>query len=102
MTELLTLYKLLGPSADTLTQIAESKRLFEEYAEMVMDSKDRPGMKVRGVTLMGFEKMCLDRDVFTIRSQNNFINMASRNFLSMTDGEDAFTQEFQMLQGKID
>ena len=61
---------------------------------MVTNARDTNGIAVRGVTIAGFERLCLDRDVFTIRAQNNFINMASRNFLSVTDTEDAFAQEF--------
>lgn len=41
--------------------------LFNEYAQVFTDVKGSEGLKVRGISYDQFEKMCLEKDIFTIR-----------------------------------
>jgi hypothetical protein len=43
------------------------RKLFEEYAEPHVSLRGNSGYKVRGITIAAFEKLCLSKDVFTIR-----------------------------------
>ena len=45
----------------------EIRNLFNEYSKVYTNIKGAEGIKLRGVSYEAFEKLCLDRDVFTIR-----------------------------------
>ena len=64
--------------------------------------KGDAGIKVRMMDRDGFERLCLERDVFTIRQQNSFINVASRTFLNVAGSWDAFSREFDRLSANLD
>ena len=57
-----------------MTMVTEARKIFDEYSEIFTNVRGSQGLRVRGINLAGFEKLCLERDVFTIRQQNNFIN----------------------------
>jgi len=65
--------------------MAEIRALFSEYSKTYTNVKGSEGIKVRGISFDGFEKLCLEKDIFTIRQQNSFINAATRTFLNVTD-----------------
>ena len=60
------------------------------------------GIRTRGLTYDAFERLCLERDVFTIRQQNSFINAATKTFLNVTDSTETFSREFEKLSGNLD
>ena len=72
----------------------EARRLFEDYAEVHPKIKNALGLPIKGIGAKTFERLCLERDVFTIRQQNNFINAATKTFLNVTDSQEAFSAEF--------
>ena len=102
--ELKTLYKLLcnQHSGDQNQQMVEIRALFNEYSKTYTNVKGTEGIKVRGISFDNFEKLCLEKDVFTIRQQNSFINAATRTFLNVTDNQETFTQEFEKLSVNLD
>ena len=102
--EVKTLYRLLCSqhSGDMHLQLQEIRSLFNEYSEFHRNPKDPKGLNIRGISFDKFEDLCLERDIFTIRQQNNFINAATRTFLNVTDNTDAFTIEFEKLSANID
>ena len=103
--EFKTLYRLLCSqhSGDMNSQMAEIRSLFNEYAEYHVNPEvGKEGLKIRGIIYDRFEDLCLERDVFTIRQQNSFINAATRQFLNVTDEQDAFGTEFEKLNASID
>lgn len=63
----------------------EIRLLFNDYAELHSNVKGQEGIKVKGISFDNFENLCLERDVFTIRQQNSFINAATKTFLNVTD-----------------
>ena len=67
--ELKTLHKLLCNqySGDRNQQMIEIRNLFNEYSKVYTNIRGSEGVKIRGVPYEAFEKLCLDRDVFTIR-----------------------------------
>ena len=58
-------------------------------------------MRIKAISFDKFEDLCLERDVFTIRQQNSFINAATRTFLNVTDNQDTFTQDFERLSANL-
>ena len=102
--ELKTLYKLLcnQHSGDVTSQLTEIRALFNEYSEINTNVKGTEGMKLRAITLDSFENLCLEKDVFTIRQQNSFINAATKSFLNVTDNQETFTVEFERLSANLD
>ena len=101
--EFRTLYKLIGVASEETTdaQLEELKRLFDEYAELHDDLED--GRKPqRGLDLDAFRRLCLEKEVFTIKAQNAFINQQQRTFLNVTESQDAFEAEFQKLKSNLD
>lgn len=80
----------------------EAKRLFEEYASNHPNLKNELGLPIKGINPKQFEKLCLEKDVFTIRQQNNFINAATKTFLNVTDSPEAFAQEFARLSANLE
>ena len=102
--EFRTIYKILGPyyGTDIVNQMYEVRRLFDEYSEGFNNLRGMGGLRVKGISLKAFEKLCLDKEVFTIRQQNNFINQASNSFLNVTDQEKAFNDEFDGIRSNID
>lgn len=44
----------------------------------------------------------MERDVFTIRQQNNFINAATKTFLNVTDSQEAFAAEFAKMSANLE
>jgi len=73
--------------------------LFNEYSESLKDAK---GLRVKGLDYENFERLCLERDIFTIRQQNSFINAATKTFLNVTDSTETFTKEFEKLSANLD
>ena len=69
LSELKTLYKLLcnQHSGDVQQQMQEIRGLFSEYAQVYGNVKGSEGVRVRGISFDNFEKLCLEKDVFTIR-----------------------------------
>lgn len=67
--ELKTLYKLLCNqySGDRTLQMQEIRNLFNEYSKVFTNIRGSEGIKIRGISYDSFEKLCLERDVFTIR-----------------------------------
>ena len=102
--EIKTLYRLLcgQPNADQALQMQELRNLFNEYAEYHQNTDSVDGLKLRAISFIKFEDLCLENDVFTIKQQNNFINQASRTFLNVSDNEEAFSAEFDRLSANID
>lgn len=102
--ELKTLYKLLCNqySGDKERQLVEIRNLFNEYSKVYTNIEGSEGIKLRGVSYESFEKLCLDKDVFTIRQQNSFINAATKTFLNVTDNQETFTNEFEKLSTNLD
>ena len=102
--EIKTLYRLLcgQPNADQALQMQELRNLFNEYAEYHQNTDSVDGLKLRAISFIKFEDLCLENDVFTIKQQNNFINQASRTFLNVSDDEEAFSAEFDRLSANID
>ena len=102
--EIKTLYRLLcgQPNADQALQMQELRNLFNEYAEYHQNTESVDGLKLRAISFIKFEDLCLENDVFTIKQQNNFINQASRTFLNVSDNEEAFSAEFDRLSANID
>ena len=103
--EFKTLYRLLcnQHSGDMNQQMSEIRNLFNEYAEYHRDPEGGTnGLKVRGISFEKFEDLCLEKDAFTIRQQNSFINAATRTFLNVTDSQDTFSAEFEKLSASID
>ena len=69
--ELRTLYRILGNqfSGDTNLQMQEVKKLFDEYAEVHQGvPKGKETVRLKGISYLNFERMCLEKDVFTIRA----------------------------------
>ena len=85
--ELKTLYKLLCNqySGDRNQQMQEIRNIFNDYNKVFTNIRGSEGIKIRGISYESFEKLCLERDVFTIRQQNSFINAATKTFLNVTD-----------------
>ena len=46
--------------------------------------------------------MCLEKDIFTIRQQNLFINVATKTFINVTETPDKFSAEFSRLSANLD
>lgn len=70
--EFKTLYKLIGVQSEEEIDLAELKRTFDEHAE---SHENEDGEKpVRRLNLAAFSRLCMDRDIFTIKAQNTFIN----------------------------
>jgi hypothetical protein len=40
--------------------------------------------------MAAFQRLCLEKEIFTIKAQNNFINSHSKTFLNVTESQDAF------------
>lgn len=102
--ELKTLYKLLcnQHSGDYQMQMQEIRVLYFEYAEVQNVAKTNEVVKLKGISYDNFEKLCLEKDVFTIRQQNSFINAATKTFLNVTDSDETFNREFVKLNAQID
>ena len=84
-------------------QAQEIRNLFNEYSQTFKNVPGANGLKVRGITYDSFEKLCLtEKDVFTIRQQNSFINASTKTFLNVTDNPEAFSREFERLSSNID
>ena len=100
--ELKTLYRLLcnQHSGDFNQQMQDIRNLYNEYAEMHSTPKD--SIKVKGINYDAFERLCVEKDIFTIRQQNSFINAATRTFLNVTDSNDTFSKEFEKLSANMD
>lgn len=64
--------------------------------------KNAGALKVRGINLESFERLCLANKVFTIRQQNVFINVATKTFLNVTDSKEVFTREFDRMSANLD
>ena len=82
-------------------QLAEIRHIFNEYAEVHTNVRGCEGLKVRGISFDKFEDLCLEKDVFTIRQQNSFINAATKTYLNVTDDSSAFDVEFEKLSANI-
>ena len=80
----------------------EVRNLFNDYSFMYSNIKGAEGLKIRGINLENFERLCLDRDVFTIRQQNVFINVATKTFLNVTDKNEVFFKEFDRMSSNLD
>ena len=67
--ELKTLYKLLCNqySGDRNQQMIEIRNIFNEFGKVYTNIRGAEGIKVKGISYEAFEKLCLERDVFTIR-----------------------------------
>ena len=65
-------------------------------------SASQQPVKVKGISFENFENLCLEKDIFTIRQQNSFINAATKSFLNITDNPDAFAYEFDKLSANIE
>lgn len=101
--EFRALYKLIVIQSEESTdeQLGELKRLFDEYAELHDDFED--GRKPqRGLNMAAFQRLCLEKEIFTIKAQNNFINLHSKTFLNVTESQDAFESEFNRLKENLD
>ena len=82
--------------------MSEIRSLFSEYSKVYTNVRGSEGIKVRGISYEAFEKLCLDRDVFTIRQQNSFINAATKTFLNVTDNHETFSAEFENLSKNLE
>ena len=82
--------------------MTEIRNLFNEYSKAYTNIKGAEGIRVRGISYESFEKLCLDRDVFTIRQQNSFINAATKSFLNVTDNHETFSTEFESLSRNLE
>ena len=67
--ELKTLYKLLCNqySGDMQAQLQEIRGLFNEYAEVHKNVRGSEGIRLKAISFDNFERLCLEKDVFTIR-----------------------------------
>ena len=45
----------------------EIRNIFNEFGKVYTNIRGAEGMKVKGISYEAFEKLCLERDVFTIR-----------------------------------
>ena len=78
-------------------QMQEIRNLFNEYSTYSTKIKGSEGIRIRAINIDNFENLCLEKDVFTIRQQNSFINAATKTYLNITDNQGMFAEEFEKL-----
>ena len=97
------LYNIIVIQTEETTDIqqAELKKYFDDFAELHDDNEE--GRKPqRGLDLPAFQKLCLEKDLFTIKAQNDFINRYQKSFLNVTESQTAFEAEFTRMKENLD
>lgn len=63
--------------------------------------KGMDNIKIRMMSQDNFERLCLEKDVMTIRQQNSLINVATKTFLNVAAGQETFLREFDRLSSSL-
>ena len=99
--EFKTLYKLILNLDVEKEHFSEIKRIFDDYAEL-HDSEEEGRKPQRGLDHAAFERLCIEKDLFTIKAQNHFINTHQKTFLNVTEPQEAFKKDFIKIQENLD